>query len=339
MVSVSDITENNQVIVGPIATAVGTERTTNEELAGRFGTTPEVLLRKTGIESRPRAAAGVGPRDLALSAAEQLISQPAFDPTALSMVMISSSTIGQACPSVACDVLSLIQERHPQQPDAMAFDLLATCAGWLYGIKLAYGHLQNEPFRRSSALIVTTEVLSKVMAPDDFGTQVSFGDAATATLIFGPDTPLDATTQGYLRMRCPLAYSHGDADYTLCGPPLGTGGFMEMNGGAVRQQSVPAMVRALKEALADAALATDDLQAILAHQSNQRILMDIAAAMGVAPEMMASNIRTTGNTSSSALPLLVNDLRQANALTTGSNFAFTAFGGGYTYASAVASVV
>src|SRR5690606_31356391 len=98
---------------------------------------------------------------------EGLISHPHFNPETLSMVILSSSTIGQACPSVACDALGLIQTKFPTTPDAMAFDLMATCAGWLYGLKLASGHLQNEPFRRGSVIIITTEVLSQVMAPED----------------------------------------------------------------------------------------------------------------------------------------------------------------------------
>lgn len=339
--TVSLTADERQVIVGPITTAIGTECTTNVELAERFGTTPDVLLRKTGIESRPRAAAEISPRDLAMQAAESLISNPGFDPGALSMVIVSSSTIGQACPSVACDILGMIQTRFPQQQDIMAFDIMATCAGWLYGLKLACDHMQNEPFRRGSALIVTTEVLSKVMAPDDFGTWVSFGDAATATLALGPDAVLPGGDgrRGFLGMKRPLAYSHGDVEMTLSGPPLGTGGYMQMNGGAVRQQSLPAMVKALHAALKVAGLKPEDLDAILAHQSNQRILADIGSAMGVAPELMVSNLRTTGNTSSSALPLLLNDLRNDGRLNSGARLAFTAFGGGYTYAATTATVL
>src|SRR5690606_5509459 len=89
--------------------------------------------------------------------------------------------------SIACHVLGNLQRYRPEIK-APAFDILATCSGWLYGLQLAHDHLQQPGSRRSAALVITTEMLSPLVAPEDFGSCISFGDASTATLVFGPDT-------------------------------------------------------------------------------------------------------------------------------------------------------
>lgn len=336
------------ITIGDISVAVGELCLTNDELAERFGTTPEAIFRKIGIESRCLVAPDVTPIDLALRAVEELIVNPAFDPADISMIIVASSSIAQVCPSVACEVLAHIQKRRPSAPDIMAFDILATCTGWLYGLTLACDHLNYGPFRKKGVLLLTTEVFSQGIARDDFGAQVSFGDAATATVVWGPEAqPSAVLGKGYLHMKRPHCFARADNEGALWGPPLNIDAKLKMDGHGLRQAVLPAMAQGLRVALADAGLGVGDLGLIVAHQSNQRVLNDLAAEMGVAANVMASNLRFRGNTSSSALPLLLHDLRQAgtdsNAYPTllkpGSDIGFTAFGGGFTYGGAVAKVL
>lgn len=112
-----------------------------------------------------------------------------------------------------------------------------------------------------------------------------------------------------------------------------------MDGRAVRALTVPCMARALREALADAALQPSQLARLLAHQTSHRILLDLAADLGLPPEKMASNLRQLGNTSSCTLPLLLRDLQASSALHPGEHIGLTAFGGGFTYGAAVARVI
>ncbi len=321
--------------------AVGQLCLTNDELAERFDTTPEVILRKIGIESRPLAAAGVAPKDLALQAVEPLMADPAFDPADLSMIIVASSSISQTCPSMACEVLAEIQKRHTGAPDIMAFDIMATCTGWLYGITMAFDHLNHTPFRNKAVLLVTSEVFSQGIAKDDFAAQASFGDAATATMLWGPEAQGEkAKGTGRLQMRRPFCFASADAQGALWGPPLNMEAKLKMDGYALRQASMPAMVKGLRAALDGAGIAAGDLASIIAHQSNQRVLADLAAELGVPSAVMASNLRFRGNTSSSALPLLLHDLRAGAGIpAAGLDIGFTAFGGGFTYGGAVARVL
>lgn len=331
------------ITIGPIGIAAGQGLHTNGDLAERFNTAPEVITRKTGIESRPIAGPDVRPKDLALQAVESLRAGAEFDPSALAMIIVSSSSISQVCPPVACEILAAISARGPVPSQIMAFDIMATCTGWLYGLTLACDYLDRPAMTGRTALIVTTEIFSQGIRADDFGAQVSFGDAATATLVWreSPAATGVVGQTGWMRMRRPLCFSAPDKAGALWGPPLNMDAKMKLNGSALREASLPALVEGLEAALADAGLVPADLSAILAHQSNHRVLADLAAAMGVPANLMATNLRNRGNTSSSALPLLIHDLRQhqPEMFASGANVGFTAFGGGFTYGGAIAKVL
>lgn len=332
------------VTVGPVSVAVGGLTTTNEALAERFERAPEVILRKIGIESRPLAPADMTPKALALEAVAPLLDDRGFDPAALAMIVTTSSSITQVCPPVSCEVLSAIARRFPATPPAMAFDILATCTGWLYALSLVSDHLHQPAHRAGAALIVTTEIFTQGLADDDFAAWASFGDAATATLVYGPDAPQGARP-GFIQVRRPVNFARPDTQGALWGPPLRMAERMKMDGYAVRQHSMPAMAEALRAALADAGLSAGELRAVFAHQSNHRILAELAAELGVDPALVPSNLRFRGNSSSSALPLLLHDLRTAESAApgavvgslpaAGSLVGFTAFGGGFTFGAAI----
>ncbi len=327
------------IVVGPIVVVTGQSALTNAELAERFDTTPDEIFRKIGIESRPRVPPNTSPADLAWKAVAPLLDSPDFDPAALSIIIASTSTVEQVCPSIACVVLGHLQRYRPEI-GAPAFDILATCTGWLYALQLAHDHLQQPQARHGTALVITTEMLSPLVAPEDFGSCISFGDASTATLVFGPEAE-HAPSPGVapIALRRPVISALGDLNRELTVPPMGTGSTIHMNGRAVRQHTVPAMARALRQAASEAGLTPADLAAVLAHQSNQRILTDLAAALDLPADALPSNMRMLGNTSSCTLPLLLNDQRAHNTLAAGTHIGFTAFGGGYTFGAAVGKVL
>jgi len=335
------------VTVGPITAVTGSLTTTNEALAERFGTSPEVIFRKIGIESRPLAAPGVAPKHLAIDAARKLFDHPGFDSQSLAAIVTASSSITQVCPPVSCEVLAVITKELGPPPPLMAFDIMATCAGWLYALQFVCDHLHQPANRARTALVITTEIFTLGLDENDFGAWASFGDAACATLVYGPDCELPSQMDGQvaplISVRRPLNFSRADTDGALWGPPLGTPDRMKMNGSALRQVNMPAMAEALRAAVADAGLATGELDAILAHQSNLRILNDLAAELGISPEIMPHNLKHRGNTSSCALPLLIHDLRQSRPapsfLEAGSRLGFTTFGGGFTFSGAVGQVL
>jgi 3-oxoacyl-[acyl-carrier-protein] synthase-3 len=368
------------VTIGPITIATGALATTNDDLAERFGRPSDVIYRKIGIHSRPLAAPDMAPKDLATQATLKLFDNPVFNPADLAVIITASSSVLQVCPPVSCEVLAAITARRPDTPPVMAFDIMATCPGWLYAIALATDHLHQPRNRAKTALIITTEIFTQGLAEDDFGAWASFGDAATATVLYGPDVRLEqpmpppalmtappgtapdtAPGHPYIAIDRPLTFARPDTVGALWGPPLRTTKFMHMDGPAMRAESMPTMALALREALADAELTAADLDLVLAHQSNQRILADLAAELPFDPVSMPTNLPYRGNTSSSALPLLIHDMRAASAapasqaqdyllvpnqpgatpapLMRGQNVGFTSFGGGFTYAAAIGKVL
>ena len=326
-------------IIGPLATATGHLTRTNDELAERFDTKPEIILRKIGVETRPIAPREVTPLELAWQALEPLIDHPLFNPDDLSMIIVHTNSIVQACPSVACDLLGRIQDRYPHL-NVPAFDMMAACPGWLYALKTAIDHLQYGQHRAQSVLVITTETLSQVTNLEDFASAISFGDAATAAIVYGPDAPAAFTAfPGAVRLDRPWISAHSDKDETMTCPIIGTGENITMKGSAVRQHTVPFMTKSLQQAAELSQLAISDLALVLAHQSNKRVLADLAAALEVDIEKVPSNIQHLGNTSSSTIPLLLADLRRQSALQPGTHIGFTAFGGGYTFGAAVGKVL
>lgn len=323
--------------IGPIAVATGQFSTTNDDLAARFGTSPEVILRKIGIVSRPICPPVLRPKELALRAARQIFNLDGFDAAALSLIITSSSTVGQVCPPVSCEVLHEISKAHESAPNAMAFDIMATCTGWLYALAIATDHLHQPGNRAKFALINTVEMFSLGFAEDDFGVWASFGDVATTTAVYGPEydarsiPPMQQTeapggekidisevSAQHIMIARPQNFARPDTADSLWGPPAYTPYKLRMDGRELRNQSMPSMLEGLQAAMDVAGLSVENLDWVLAHQSNQRVLADLAAELGIAIEKVPTNLILRGNTSSSALPLLIHDHRIRKTSTPGS---------------------
>lgn len=336
------------VTVGEITAAVGPLTTTNADLAERFGRPADLITRKIGIETRPLAPPDMDPKDLAIQAARPLFESPDFDPTRLSLIITASSSVNQVCPPVSCEVLAAMAATREGVPSVMAFDIMATCPGWLYALALACDHLHQPANRLRTALLITTEIFTQGLDPEDFASWASFGDAATATLVYGPDCPInlvptDAAAGTFIQMLRPHTFAKPDTAQTLWGPPLRTSRYLKMNGPGMRAESMPAMALAMQEAATAAGLSTADLDALFAHQSNYKILADLASTLQMPPDHLPSNLPWRGNTSSCALPLLLHDVRaglvEGCALRPGQTLGFTSFGGGFTSAAAVGRVL
>jgi 2-oxoisovalerate dehydrogenase E1 component len=207
-----------------------------------------------------------------------------------------------------------------------AYDINAACSGYLYALAQARDFVSNNPAAR--VLVVTSEVLSPLLDQDDFTTAVLFGDAATASLIQGPDHEQAAL----FTFAQPTIAGSPESGELLSVPRAGEG-YIHMNGREVFTDAVRAMTATLTSACAAEGITMDDIDLMVPHQANQRIIDAIARRSG---RPAHSIIRTFGNTSSSTIPLALMD-----ALPTtkpGDRLGLVAFGGGVTYAAAVATV-
>ncbi|MGI8907367.1 MAG: thiamine pyrophosphate-dependent enzyme [Candidatus Sumerlaeaceae bacterium] len=327
-----DPRRSTAVFLSRVYTAQGSQTTTNADLAARFPElTEEDILRKIGIVSRCRAAKGETAFTLAMKAVDACYDA---DPSAfqhLDLIVCATSSVSQVCPSIACSILAELNHRLPACR-APAFDVLATCTGFLYALQIAHGLIKASP--QSRALVVTAETLSSLLDPTNAATCIGFGDAATACIVGGQSFAQSAPFE-VLR---PSVHAKGDQENALTVPPIGTGEYIQLEGRHVRQESIPALSESLREVCRAHGILPTDLRYVVAHQANQRILNDLGVDLGVAPEKVFSNIRMLGNTSSSTIPLCLRDLVNSAELHTDDLLGLTAFGGGYTYGAALLKV-
>jgi 2-oxoisovalerate dehydrogenase E1 component len=200
-----------------------------------------------------------------------------------------------------------------------AYDLSAACSGYLYALQAAFDFLQSTPEGR--VLVVTTEVLSPLLDREDFDTAILFGDAASATVVYGEDH----FDRAACRLHRPELAAKSEDGRTLTVPVTGNG-FIHMQGRRVFSEAVRAMISSLHRVCRRAEWDVTDLRWVAPHQANGRILSAIASRIGVP---VYSNVERYGNTSSSSIPLCLSEL--VPQLRTGDRLGLCAFGGGFTF--------
>jgi 2-oxoisovalerate dehydrogenase E1 component len=304
----------------------GSRCVTNRELLSFFpNRTEDDILEQMGIETRPWVTRDETLLSLATEAAQRLLDRHLLRLSDLSQVIACTTTPDRITPSLACRICARLYDGS--RSALAAYDLNAACSGYLFALRQAHDFLLTNPQGR--VLVVTAEVLSPLLARDDFSTLPIFGDAATATLVIGGQRLAEAR----LHFHPPVLSGRGEDGTCLSVPLLGQGS-IKMTGSAVFAEAVRSMSRILERACVDAATPLASVDLIIPHQANQRILNVVARRSG---RPVFSNIRHLGNTSSCTIPLALQELlpttKQQQTL------ALVAFGGGFTCAAAIGKIV
>ncbi|MFO0869086.1 MAG: thiamine pyrophosphate-dependent enzyme [Pirellulales bacterium] len=281
------------------------------------------IIERTGIETRHWVSPGETVLTLAVDAARQLLERCALQLSDVDLVIGCTTTPDQITPSLASRVCAALQSPGIRGT-APAYDINAACSGYLFALRQAHDYLLNEP--RGRVLIITSEVLSPLLDKSDPGTLPVFGDAATASLVVGEEWQEKCR----LHFRPPLLSGHAE-DGRLLAVPLPGNGPIQMRGGEVFAEAVRSMTRILAQACTAGNCSLTDLDLLVPHQANQRILDSVAHRAG---RPTFSNIRRLGNTSSSTIPLALSELLPK--LVTPQRWGLAAFGGGFTFAACVA---
>lgn len=318
-----------QVGIAGIASARGSRVVSNEEICQMCPQwTPDDIFKKTGILSRTWVAPGETALTLAVDACRKL-----FDKTGLALEDVDAIICSTGTPIFTTPAMAtLIQHRLANGKSelmAQAYDISAACSGYLYALQIAYDYLQSQSDHR--VLVVTTEVLSPKLNTDDPGTFPIFSDAATASLVVG-ETRIDGAS---LTVHRPVLSAMGEDGSSLC-VPIGEDEFVSMDGPKVFQEAVKHMIAMLQKACVVAETTVDELDLIVPHQANQRIINAIRQRIKASKDRMYSNIEDHGNTSSNTIPLCLEQLVETR--TTGDRIGLTAFGGGFTFAGGVLKV-
>jgi 2-oxoisovalerate dehydrogenase E1 component len=315
-----------QVGMSGVCAARGSLQCHNDQIVPRFPErTADDLFRRTGIESRCRVAPGESAVTLGVDAARQMLRAEGIGLSRIGALICSTTTPPSLVPSTACLILNrLATEERLSTYRIRAYDVSAACSGYLYALAAGFDFLQSHP--EQSVLIVTTEVMSQAVDPNDFGTSILFGDAATATMLHGCET--SASIQ--FRLTSPLAFCLAE-DGTAVN--LACGGTLRMRGREVFCEAVRNLGTILEDACFASGIDVGDLAWVVPHQANERITEALRSRLPIAPERVFSNIRHRGNTASSSVPLCLAEM--GSRTSPGDLVGLCAFGGGFTLGAAI----
>ncbi|MFN0195861.1 MAG: thiamine pyrophosphate-dependent enzyme [Planctomycetaceae bacterium] len=320
-------------IVGLSGVTGGRLVTNDELLKHHAGRTSDDIYARTGIESRFWAADDETSLSLGIDACRVLIDRTGFDIDKISLAIGCTTTPTQITPSLACRILAAIA---PNRLDwrVAAYDINAACSGYIYALQAAWDHLHHQP--DGYVLIVTSEVLSRMLDVRDFSSAFLFGDAATATLIAGPAAHAKSLPRSpghqLLSYYRPVISGRAEDGTTLSVPIFGNG-CIQLKGESVYDEAVRSMIRIQTEACEAVGIPLESLSQIIPHQANGRILKAVSYLTG---RPVFDHMRNLGNTSSSSIPLALREYLTAHGA--GERIGLCAFGGGFTYAATVAEV-
>jgi len=298
---------------------------TNEEMATIVETSDEWIRDRTGIRERRFAADHEALTDIALPAARLALEDAGVEAADIDFLVCATVT-----PDMMFPTSSALLADALGAPRAAAYDLLAGCTGFVYGIAQAYGMLASGLSRR--ALVVGGDVLSKILDWEDRSTLVLFGDGAGAVVMERVDVG------GFLGFE--LGADGGGGEY-LWYPGSGSrhfdnpDSFVKMNGREVFRFATRVMVSSATAILDECGKTVDDIDIYVPHQANKRIIDYAAAKLGIPSEKTIVNVDRYGNTSSGSIPLALADARAAGRLQDGTLVLLTGMGAGLTWGSAL----
>jgi 2-oxoisovalerate dehydrogenase E1 component len=313
-----------------ISTVTGSKNIHNDDLSSQFPEyDSEDIIRRTGIESRVRVDDTQTALSMAVQAARNVLEQEKLELSGIDAIICSTGTPECVTPSMACLLLEHLARDKPEQL-IQAHDINAACSGYLYALQNGYDWLQSRP--DGKILVVTTEALSPLLDHNDFSTEIIFGDAATATVLYGEEH----IGKAWACMTRPELSARGEDGQTIHVPGPGSTDCVRMDGGKVYSEAVRKMINMLEKACRREQITIDDLDLVVPHQANQRIIDAIRNRIQLPEEKVFSNIRNLGNTSSSTIPLALS--RLVDSRERGQRIGLCAFGGGFTFGAALLEI-
>lgn len=301
---------------------------TNDDLTQLVDTSDEWIRERTGIGSR-HISTGETVVSLAAEACEKTLESAGRNASEIDLLLVATCTPEVGIPCAACQVQSQLGAAR-----AVAFDLNAACAGFLFALNTAYAYIEAGIYE--NALVVGSEVLSKIIDWTDRGTCVLFGDGAGAVLVERSEQPgilgfvqHSDGTKGEV-----LACDSRQLKNPYVSMPYGHP-FVNMDGREVFAFAVRQVPASIKEVLEQLQLAPDDVDLYVLHQANRRILEGIAKRLSVDMGKFPMNLDRVGNMSSAAIPVLLDELNREGQLREGMTLVLSGFGAGLTYGACV----
>ena len=298
----------------------------NHELAAVVDTSDEWIRQRTGIAQRHIVAEGEKTSDLARHAADRALANAGMTGADIDLIIIATSTPDDTFPSTATKVQHQIGAHN-----AIAFDVQAVCAGFVYALDVADAMLSSGRARR--ALVIGAESFSKILDWEDRSTCVLFGDGAGAVLLERSESP---DGFGVLASRLHADGAHRDILYVDGGPSSsGTVGHLRMEGNKVFRHAVEKLSSVMDEVLEAAGMVVDQVDWLVPHQANIRIIEGMQKKMGLGDDRVVKTVHNHANTSAASIPLALSSAVADGRIKNGQVLAFEAIGGGLVWGASL----
>ncbi|MCL2894878.1 beta-ketoacyl-ACP synthase III [Brenneria tiliae] len=297
---------------------------TNADLEKMVDTSDEWIVTRTGIRERRIAAPDENVATMGYHAAQKALEMADIDKEQVGLLIVATTSATHAFPSAACEVQRLLGIK-----DTIAFDLAAACAGFTYALSVADQYIKNGAV--DYALVIGSDTLSRTLDPEDRGTLILFGDGAGAVLLSASEQPGILST-----------HLHADGRYgeLLTLPHLDRShpenpAYLTMAGNEVFKVAVTELAHIVEETLRASQLEKSELDWLVPHQANLRIISATAKKLGMGMDKVVVTLDRHGNTSAASVPAALDEAVRDGRIKPGHLVLLEAFGGGFTWGSAL----
>jgi len=305
---------------------------TNYDLEKMVETSNEWIITRTGIRERRISEDGTGASDLSLEASLIALKEAKLEPEQIDLILLGTVTPDYLLPSTAC----ILQEKLKAK-NAAVLDIVAACSGFIYGLSIASAFIGIGQYR--NVLVIGVETLSKITNWEDRNTCVLFGDGAGAAVVSATTEEkgiLGTFLSGDGSLANLLHIPFGGAKVPLTKENIDLKQhYISMQGNEVFKSAVRAMEDAAKHIIHKVGLSPEEIDLLIPHQANIRIIEALAKRLKVSMDRVYVNIDRYGNTSAASVPIALDEARKKGVIKEGSNTVLVAFGAGFTWGSAV----
>jgi len=305
---------------------------TNADLERMVDTSDEWIRERTGIRERRIAAPEQASSDLALIASQRALESAGLGPGDVDTIIVATTTPDRILPSCACTL-----QRKLGASRAVAFDMFAACTGFVFGVTIARSLIGSRG--ADTVLVVGVETLSRIVDYTDRNTCVLFGDGAGAVImrpcgegegLLAIDISSDGELGGVLEVPAGISANPASAETVAAREH-----YIRMQGKKLFPLAVRTMEDSTRRCMERAGIGPGDMDMVIAHQANLRIIDAVRERLGLPPEKVPINIDRYGNTSSASIPITIDELVRSGRLKPGDHVGFCAFGGGATWGAGV----
>ncbi len=317
-----------RAVITGTGSALPARRVSNAELAERVDTSDAWIVERTGIRFRHIAGEGETTATLAADACRRALAAAGVEARDIDLIVLATATPDQTFPATATKVQAMLGI-----DDCVAFDVAAVCSGFLYAVQVVDSMIRSGVAKR--ALVIGAETFSRILDWEDRTTCVLFGDGAGAIVLEAQDGA-DQGGRGILTTKLHADGRHNDLLYVDGGvSTTGTVGKLRMKGREVFRHAVTNLAAVMTESLAMAGLHADQVDWVVPHQANARILDATARKLGLAPEKVVVTVDQHANTSAASVPLALDVAVRDGRIRQGQIVVLEAMGGGFTWGAAV----